>query len=97
MTRITEKKIDELAQLARLEFNESEKAKIQQNLERILDFCEKLNEVDTEGAEPLIYLSSHRNLLREDEIKDPLNHDFAMKNAPDADSDYFRVPKFIRK
>jgi aspartyl-tRNA(Asn)/glutamyl-tRNA(Gln) amidotransferase subunit C len=57
--------------------------------------CEKLNEVNTDGVEPLIYMSETRNLLREDEVQQNITHDEAMKNAPKKDSDFFRVPKVI--
>lgn len=95
--QITDEKIAQLAHLARLEFNADQKDQIKGDLERILDFCEKLREVDTSGVEPLIYLTQEYNHLREDEIRDVLSRAEALKNAPDADSDYFKVPKVIRK
>jgi len=97
MTKITEKIIDNLSHLARLEFSEEQKPVVRENLERILVFCEKLNEVNTDDVEPLIYMSNHKNQLRPDSVSASLDHDFAMKNAPNSDSDYIRVPKFIRK
>jgi aspartyl-tRNA(Asn)/glutamyl-tRNA(Gln) amidotransferase subunit C len=57
--------------------------------------CEKLNEVDTEGVEPLIYMSDNENVLREDEVVQSISHEDALKNAPKKDSDFFRVPKVI--
>ena len=94
---ITDKKIDEIAHLARLEFNETEKIKIKSDLEKIVDFFDKLSEVNTDGIEPLIYMSDRQNNLREDvSIKD-ITKDEALINAPDKDSDYFKVPKFIKK
>ncbi|MCB9245887.1 MAG: Asp-tRNA(Asn)/Glu-tRNA(Gln) amidotransferase subunit GatC [Flavobacteriales bacterium] len=95
--KITPEKIDELAHLARLQFEADEKARIQAELERILEFCEKLNEVNTEGVEPLIYLSDRVNNLRPDEVQMDITREEALRNAPDADSDYFRVPKVISK
>jgi aspartyl-tRNA(Asn)/glutamyl-tRNA(Gln) amidotransferase subunit C len=53
--KITAKKVDELATLARLKFEGEEKGQVRQDLEKILDMCEKLNEVNTNGVEPLIY------------------------------------------
>jgi aspartyl-tRNA(Asn)/glutamyl-tRNA(Gln) amidotransferase subunit C len=64
-------------------------------LEKILEMCEKLNEVDTEGVEPLIYMSDNENVLREDEVVQSISHEDALKNAPKKDSDFFRVPKVI--
>lgn len=95
--QITDEKIAQLAHLSRLEFNPEQNEQIKADLERILDFCEKLREVDTSGVEPLIYLTQEYNHLREDEISDALPREKALKNAPAADSDYFKVPKVIRK
>jgi aspartyl-tRNA(Asn)/glutamyl-tRNA(Gln) amidotransferase subunit C len=94
--KISDKKIDELAQLACLEFMNEDKARIKGDLERILVFCEKLNEVNTEGVEPLIYMSDGVNNLREDVVIDSITKEEGLKNAPNRDSDYFRVPKFIK-
>lgn len=94
---ITNKKIDELAHLARLEFNDNEKVKIKADLERIVGFFDKLSEVNTENVEPLIYMSDRQNNLRPDEVKEEITKQEALKNAPGKDSDYFKVPKFINK
>ena len=95
--KITNKKIDELAHLARLEFNDHEKIKIKADLERIVGFFDKLSEVNTENVEPLIYMSDRQNNLRPDEVKEEITKQEALKNAPGKDSDYFKVPKFINK
>ncbi len=94
---ITNKKIEELAHLARLEFNEGEKIKIKADLERIVGFFDKLSEVNTYNVEPLIYMSDRQNNLRSDEVKEEITKQEALKNAPSKDSDYFKVPKFINK
>ena len=95
--KITDETVDELAHLARLQFEDEKKERIKADLERILDFCEQLNQVDTDGVEPLIYLSDRVNNLRPDDVRVDITQDEALKNAPDADSDYFRVPKVINK
>lgn len=94
---ITSKKIDELAHLARLEFDSEQKVKIKSDLERIVGFFDKLSEVNTDGLEPLIYMSDRQNNLREDVVVEEINQRQALKNAPSKDSDYFKVPKFINK
>ena len=66
---VNTKLIDRLAALAKLEFDDTAKAAIQQDLERIFGFIEKISEVDTTGVEPLIYLSDEINVLRKDEAK----------------------------
>lgn len=89
--------INKLAELSKLEFNEEDAAEIQKNLGNILDLVEKLNEVDTEGVEPLIYMNENIDVFREDKIKQVISKDEGLKNAPDKDSDYIKVPKVISK
>jgi aspartyl-tRNA(Asn)/glutamyl-tRNA(Gln) amidotransferase subunit C len=97
MTKINEELINQLAHLARLEFNNEEKQRILNDLNRILDYIEQLNEVPTDNVEPLIYLSPNQNILREDEVIETLSKEEALANAPKKDSDYFRVPKVINQ
>jgi aspartyl-tRNA(Asn)/glutamyl-tRNA(Gln) amidotransferase subunit C len=92
---IDEKLVDELAHLARLSYANEARTEIKNDLNRMLNFVEKLNEVDTDNVEPLIYMTGEVNLLRSDEIGGQSSHDQALKNAPAKDSDYFRVPKVI--
>jgi aspartyl-tRNA(Asn)/glutamyl-tRNA(Gln) amidotransferase subunit C len=80
-----------------LEFEPADKEKIQADLQKILDLVEKLAEVNVEGVEPLIYMTDERNVLRKDEVKDMVSKEDALSNAPQKDSDYFRVPKVIKK
>jgi aspartyl-tRNA(Asn)/glutamyl-tRNA(Gln) amidotransferase subunit C len=92
---IDKKVVDEIAHLARLEFNENEKAGILNDMNRMLAFVEKLNELDTTGIEPLIYMTEEKNVLRSDEPVITLTQKEALKNAPKKDSDYFKAPKVI--
>ena len=66
--KITEQKVDYLAKLSRLKFDENEKKSIQNELEKILEMCEKLQEVNTDGVEPLIYMTDSHTVLRSDEV-----------------------------
>jgi aspartyl-tRNA(Asn)/glutamyl-tRNA(Gln) amidotransferase subunit C len=93
--KIDIKTVDEIAHLARLEFAEESKKEIQNDLNRMLSFVEKLNELDTDGVEPLIYMTNDRNVLREDAPEVTISQKDALKNAPRKDSDYFKVPKVI--
>lgn len=70
---------------------------MQGDMDKILGFVDKINELDLEGVEPLIYLSEERNVLRADASKSILSKDEALKNAPDKDTDYFRVPKVLKR
>ncbi|MDG1757465.1 MAG: Asp-tRNA(Asn)/Glu-tRNA(Gln) amidotransferase subunit GatC [Bacteroidia bacterium] len=90
-------KLKELAHLARLEFSDEELIDIGNDLKKIIEFCDQLKSVDTEGIDPLIYLSDEINVLRDDQIKHGLKKEDALKNAPASDSDYFKVPKVITK
>lgn len=89
--------IDKLSDLAKLEFEGEDREQIKHDLGRMLDFVNQLSEVDTEGVEPLVHMTQEVNRLRMDEPKDAVSAQEALKNAPKADSDYFRVPKFSKK
>lgn len=95
--KITEETVDRIAELAKLEFNAAEKQAMVGDMNKILRFMEKLNELDTEGVEPLIYMTEEVNALRKDEVKHEITHEEALKNAPKKDSDYFRVPKVLER
>jgi aspartyl-tRNA(Asn)/glutamyl-tRNA(Gln) amidotransferase subunit C len=93
--KIDIKTVDEVAHLARLEFNDSSKAEILNDMNRMLSFVDKLSELNTENVEPLIYMTNERNILREDVPEITLTQKEALKNAPKKDSDYFKAPKVI--
>ena len=95
--KITNKLIQDIAALAKLEFDEKSREKMKEDLEKIIRFIDKLSEIDTDGVEPLIYLSEEVNVLREDEIKGVISQVDALKNAPEKDSDYFKVPTILKK
>lgn len=89
--------IDKLANLARLQFDEVEKAGIKNDLQRMIQFVEKLNELDTTGVLPLLHMSDNINVLREDEVRGSISREEALKNAPLHDGQFFKVPKVIKK
>ncbi len=95
--RIDKDLVEKIAHLARLQFNEKEKVKIEADLNRILDFMETLNEVDTSMVAPLIYMNDEVNVLRKDEVIQTITHEEGLANAPKKDTDYFRVPKVIEQ
>jgi aspartyl-tRNA(Asn)/glutamyl-tRNA(Gln) amidotransferase subunit C len=97
MIKISEETVDKLANLARLEFNGKEKEEIINDLNRMLEFVGKLNELDTSNIEPLIYMNDEKNILREDEVKQTISQKEALSNAPKKDSDYIKVPKVVEK
>ena len=89
--------VEKLAHLARLEFSEKEIEDMQMDMSKITAFVEKINELDLEGVEPLIYMTEEENILRPDEVRDQVSRDEALKNAPSKDTDYFRVPKVLNR
>ena len=95
--QVNEQLIDKLSHLARLRFNADEKEKLRNDLEKMIQFVEKLNELDLNEVEPLMHMSSEINVLREDELRGSVSTEAALRNAPDQDGTYFRVPKVIRK
>lgn len=89
--------VEKLANLSRLRFDESQKEGIKADLQRMIQFVEKLNELDTTGVEPLLHMSDNVNVLREDEVKGSIERKEALKNAPVQDGIFFKVPKVIKK
>jgi aspartyl-tRNA(Asn)/glutamyl-tRNA(Gln) amidotransferase subunit C len=94
---ITRTDVEKLAHLGRLELTETELAQMERDMNKMLLFVDKINELNLDGIEPLAYMSDEVNILREDEIIQTISHEEALKNAPDKDSDYFRVPKVLKK
>ncbi len=84
-----------LENLARLQLSEEERQQIMGDLNNILQMVEQLQEIDTSNVEPLVYLTDRVNVMRSDEVKHQLNRKDALKNAPDANEEYFKVPKVI--
>ena len=97
MPKIDKDTVDKLATLSRLEFDGKGKEEILSDLNRMLDFVSKLNEVDTSNVEPLIYMSDEKNVLRDDIVKQDITQKQALNSAPKKDSDYFKVPKVVEK
>ncbi len=93
--QITDQTVEKLAELSKLYFEGQKKEAIKEDLNKIIGFMEQLNEVDTEGIEPLIYMNDDYNITRPDHVEHTLTRSEALKNAPHHDETYFRVPKFI--
>ena len=93
--QVDKETLSKIAHLARLEFEEGDEKEMIESLTEILSWVEQLEEVDTEGVEPLTTMSKEVNVLREDEASNRLDQENALKNAPKKDSVYFRVPKVL--
>ena len=87
--------IEHLAQLARLSVSDNEKTLFASQIDGILSYMDKLNELDTENVEPTSHVISLSNVVREDLPKDSLEREDALKNAPERTDKFYRVPKII--
>ncbi len=92
---VTKQEVEKIAELARLEFNESEIEHLTKDMNQILHHMDKLNELDTLNVEPLSHPIEVKNVFREDELKSSTKREDALKNAPDKDDEFFKVPKVI--
>jgi aspartyl-tRNA(Asn)/glutamyl-tRNA(Gln) amidotransferase subunit C len=95
--KISTEDVQKLAHLSRLQLNDTETEAMKEDLTKILDFVAAIEAMDLEGVEPLVYMTERENVLRPDEPKTIMTHAQAMENAPDADSDYYRVPRVVEK
>lgn len=94
---ITKDTVQKVAKLAKLQFNEEETALLQKDLSKMLVFVDQINQVDTEGVCPLIHMNHQVNVLREDDVEETITQEQALINAPQKDSDYFKIPKVLSK
>lgn len=94
---ISNQTIDKLANLAQLQFSDTEKESIKNDLEKMVGFIEQLQKIDTTNIEPLYHISSEVNVLRADEIKGSISKQDALLNAPSKDANFIKVPKVIKK
>lgn len=89
--------INKLAQLSKLSFSEEEQLSLKSDLEKMLQFVEKMKEVNTDDVEPLLHISSTKNIFREDVVTGMLSTEDALKNASNSKDPFFVVPKVIKK
>ena len=95
---VTIKDVEYIAKLAKLSFSEAEKFKLQLELNKVLDYIDKLNELDLENVEPLENINEHlQNIFREDETEKCLTREEGLKNAPAKTENFFKVPKVLDK
>ena len=93
--RIGPEDVRHVAALARLEFSEEELERFTVELNRILDYMAKLEEVDTSGVEPMTHAIELTNVMREDRAAESLPREEALGGAPEADKGAFVVPRVI--
>ena len=93
--RLTSEDVRSVARLARLQLSDEEVERLTQQLGEILTYVEQLNEVDTEGVEPMAHAIELSNVLRADDPRDSLPREAALGNAPQTDGKYFLVPQIL--
>ncbi|ACU04782.1 Asp-tRNA(Asn)/Glu-tRNA(Gln) amidotransferase subunit GatC [Pedobacter heparinus] len=94
---IDKQTIYKVADLARIAVKEEEIEALIPDMNKILTFMEKLNELDTQGVEPLVYMNMEENVWREDKVKQEISVADGLKNAARHNESFFLVPKIIEK
>ncbi|HOX39481.1 MAG TPA: Asp-tRNA(Asn)/Glu-tRNA(Gln) amidotransferase subunit GatC [Candidatus Brocadiia bacterium] len=92
---ITQKDVEYVANLARLELTGEEKERLARQLGDILDYINMLNRLDTTNVEPMAHAAIEHNVFREDGEPRSITPDETLANAPDRQGDFFKVPKVI--
>jgi aspartyl-tRNA(Asn)/glutamyl-tRNA(Gln) amidotransferase subunit C len=93
--RISKEEVRKVAKLARLQPSEAEVEEFTRQLGAILEYVEKMNELNTEGVEPLAHCLPVSNVFRDDEVKESLGTEKTLANAPQRDGEFFKVPKIL--
>jgi len=88
--------VENLCKLACLEFDAAGRQDIKKDLQKMIGFVEKLDELDLQQVEPLLYMGEETNVLRDDIPETPMSRSEALKNAPMADQQYFKVPQVVK-
>jgi aspartyl-tRNA(Asn)/glutamyl-tRNA(Gln) amidotransferase subunit C len=94
--QVNDDMIDNLSKLACLEFSAAEKNQIKDDLERMIQFVQKLSELDLAGVTPLVHMSAAQDVYREDVVEGSCDRREVLNNAPSSNEQYFRVPKVIK-
>ena len=92
---ITKETVNYIAKLSKLEFSDNESEQLAGELDKIFNYIHKLNELDTENIEPTSHVLDIQNVMRDDEVVTKLTNEEALKNAPNAESGHFKVPRVI--
>ena len=93
--KITIKEVEHVARLARLELTDEEKERMRAQLDSILSYIDKLDELDTSAVEPTSHVLPMMNVFRDDEVRSSLSQEETLANAPDRQDLFFRVPRIL--
>ena len=92
---VSREEVRYIARLARLRFSREEEERLTGQLSRILDYMDKLEELDTSGVPPMSHVLDEANVFRSDDAEQRIQRERALAQAPEADEQFFRVPKVI--
>ncbi len=92
---ISKEEVQHIASLARLRFSDEEEDRMADEMSSLLDYVDKLREVDTAGVPPMSHVLTEENVFREDEVEQRIKRKDALSNAPETDGTYVLVPKVI--
>ncbi|ACB84059.1 Asp-tRNA(Asn)/Glu-tRNA(Gln) amidotransferase subunit GatC [Natranaerobius thermophilus] len=93
--KVSKEEVLHVAKLGQLDLDQEEVEMFQDKLSQILEWQEKLDELDLEGLEPTAHALERRNVTREDQVHNSLTNDKALENAPETEGNYFKVPRII--
>lgn len=98
MAKLSKEQVEHIAKLARLEFTEEEKVKFQDQLSSILDYVEKLDEVDTTSVKPMSHVLDLENVTRDDVVCESMgSRDILLQDMPARDGDLLKVPPIFEQ
>lgn len=89
--------VEHVARLARLELSDEEKERFTHQLNDILQYVEKLKELNTEGVEPTAHAIPLQNIFREDQVRPSMDREAVLSNAPDREDVFFKVPQIMEE
>ena len=95
--KVDRETLHKIAHLARLHIKAEEEEKLMKDMSDTLSWVEKLKELDTTGVEPLTHMTSEKNVLRKDEVYLSISTEDGLKNAPEHDKQFFKVPKVLKR
>jgi aspartyl-tRNA(Asn)/glutamyl-tRNA(Gln) amidotransferase subunit C len=95
--KITRREVEHVARLARLGLSDEEKERMRAQLDAILTYVEKLNQLDTGEVKPTSHVIPMTNVFREDIVRPSLSQEQALANAPDRQDAFFRVPRILEE
>jgi len=97
LMKVDKESLAKVAHLARLSIKPEQEEKLQRDMTEILNWVDKLKELDTDGVEPLTHMTNEVNALRSDVAKKTIDTNAGLKNAPDHDDQFFKVPNVMKR